>query len=111
MEIFRGRYLHAPAAGAALTPGKVERYRFDLPLTDHIFARGHRIAVQVQSSWFPFHDRNPQFFVPSIFDARPEDYRPATQTVSHAPGSASAVWLPVVTDRPAAPPAASATGG
>jgi predicted acyl esterase len=56
---------------------------------------GHRIMVQVQSSWFPLYDRNPQTFVPSIFWAKPEDYRKATQRVYHSPANASFVELPL----------------
>jgi putative CocE/NonD family hydrolase len=95
MEIFRGRYLHARDTGAALTPDRIERYAFALPLADHIFARGHRIAVQIQSSWFPFHDRNPQRFVASIFNARPQDYQVATQSIFRTAAQPSAVWLPL----------------
>lgn len=98
MDIFRGRYLHAPDKAAPLTPGKVEPWRFDLPMADHVFAKGHRIMVQVQSTMFPVYDRNPQTFTPSIFDARPEDYRKATQSVFHDRLRPSAVRLPVVTD-------------
>jgi hypothetical protein len=72
-------------------------YRFALPTANHVFRPGHRIMVQVQSSWFPLYDRNPQTFVPSIFSARPEDYRKAVQRVYHAPGQASFVELPLVT--------------
>ena len=71
-------------------------YRFALPSANHVFLPGHRVMVQVQSSWFPLYDRNPQTFVPSIFFAKPEDYRPATQRIFHAPGLASCVELPVV---------------
>jgi putative CocE/NonD family hydrolase len=98
MEIFRGRYLKTLDKASPLTPGKVEAYRFALPMTDHVFAQGHRIMVQVQSSWFPVYDRNPQTFVPSIFEAKPEDYRKATQSVFHTPGRASAVSLPILQD-------------
>ncbi len=98
MEIFRGRYLKALDKAAPLTPGKTEAYRFALPMADHVFAKGHRIMVQVQSSWFPVYDRNPQTFVPSIFDARPQDYRKATQSVFHDTERASAVRLPVLQD-------------
>lgn len=98
MEIFRGRYLKALDKASPLTPGKVEAYRFTLPMTDHVFQPGHRIMVQVQSSWFPVYDRNPQTFVPSIFEAKPADYRKATQSVFHAPGRASAVRLPIAQD-------------
>jgi predicted acyl esterase len=71
-------------------------YRFALPTANHVFLPGHRIMVQVQSSWFPLYDRNPQTFVPSIFRAKPADYRKATQRVFHAPGEASFVELPLV---------------
>jgi hypothetical protein len=63
---------------------------------NHVFLAGHRMMVQVQSSWFPLYDRNPQTFVPTIFWAKPEDYRKATQRVYHAQGQASFVELPVV---------------
>ena len=64
-------------------------YRFALPTANHVFLPGHRIMVQVQSSWFPLYDRNPQTFVPNIFFAKPADYVKATQRVYHAPGTAS----------------------
>ncbi|MBU1378521.1 MAG: CocE/NonD family hydrolase [Alphaproteobacteria bacterium] len=98
MDIFRGRYLKALDRPAPLTPGKAEAYHFALPMADHVFAKGHRIMVQVQSSWFPVYDRNPQTFVPNIFNARPQDYRKATQSVFHDPVRASAVRLPIVND-------------
>ncbi|MEA3057468.1 MAG: uncharacterized protein QOF34_283 [Sphingomonadales bacterium] len=96
IEIFRGRYVDDFAKPRALTPGKVEEYRFGLPNVDHVFLPGHRIMVQVQSSLFPVYDRNPQTFVPNIFYARPGDYRKATQSVFHGGATASAVLLPVV---------------
>ena len=95
IEIFRGRYVHSFAKPQALTPGKVENYKFELPNVDHVFLPGHRIMVQVQSSLFPLYDRNPQSFVPNIFNAKPGDYRKATHSIFRAPGAASAVWLPV----------------
>lgn len=95
MDIFRGRYLKGFDAPAPLTPGKAEAFRFALPVADHIFAKGHRIMVQIQSSWFPVYDRNPQTYVPNIFDAKPGDYRKATQTVFHSPARPSAVRLPI----------------
>jgi putative CocE/NonD family hydrolase len=94
-DIFRGRYresLEAPKAIAANTP---LAYRFALPAANHVFLPGHRIMVQVQSSWFPLYDRNPQTFVPNIFWARPGDYRKATQRIYHAPDRASFVELPL----------------
>ena len=96
IEIFRGRYVRDLAAPEALTPGKVERYRFALPNVDHVFLPGHRLMVQVQSSLFPLYDRNPQTWVANIFDAQPQDYRPATQSIYHDAEHPSAVLLPIV---------------
>jgi len=98
MEIFRGRYLNGFDKPAPLTPGKTEAYRFDLPLADHVFAKGHRIMVQVQSTWFPVYDRNPQTFVPNIFNAKPGDFKKATVSVVHTPAQASAIRLPITTE-------------
>jgi hypothetical protein len=96
MDIFRGRYRESFEHPTPIPAGKVQRYRFALPPTNHVFLPGHRIMVQVQSSWFPLYDRNPQTFVSNIFDAKPDDYRAATVTILHKPGSESKVWLPVV---------------
>ncbi|MFZ4688129.1 MAG: CocE/NonD family hydrolase [Polymorphobacter sp.] len=96
VEIFRGRYVHGLPTPAALTPGKVTNFKFSLPNVNHIFPPGHRIMVQVQSSLFPLYDRNPQTFVANIFDAKAADYQPATQSIAHGPGQASAIWLPIV---------------
>jgi putative CocE/NonD family hydrolase len=98
MDIFRGRYLKGFDQPAPLTPGRAQAFRFPLPVADHVFAKGHRIMVQVQSTWFPVYDRNPQTYVPNIFHAKPGDYRAATQTVFHSPARPSAVRLPIVTD-------------
>jgi putative CocE/NonD family hydrolase len=98
-DIFRGRYRESLETPKAIEPDKPLLYRFALPNANHVFLPGHRIMVQVQSSWFPLYDRNPQTFVPSIFWARPGDYRKATQRVYHAPGHASLVELPLVTSR------------
>jgi putative CocE/NonD family hydrolase len=96
MDIFRGRYYQGLDKPAAIPANKAERFRFALPNVDHVFLPGHRIMVQIQSSWFPLYDRNPQTFVPNIFYAKPADYRKATQRVYHAPGLESAIELPVV---------------
>ena len=96
IEIFRGRYVDSFAKPRALKAGKVEHYRWNLPNVNHVFLPGHRIAVQVQSSLFPLYDRNPQTFVPNIFNAKPGDYKKATQTIYHDGAHPSAVWLPVV---------------
>jgi uncharacterized protein len=95
-DIFRGRYRESLETPKAIEPDKPLLYRFALPNANHVFLPGHRIMVQVQSSWFPLYDRNPQTFVPNIFWARPGDYRKATQRVYHAPGHASLVELPLV---------------
>jgi hypothetical protein len=97
MDIFRGRYRESFSAPKALEPGKPLTYRFALPPANHVFLPGHRIMVQIQSSWFPLYDRNPQSFVPNIFWAKPADYKKVTQRIYHAPGLASSIDLPVVT--------------
>jgi hypothetical protein len=99
MDIFRGRYRESFETPKAITPDTPLSYRFALPTANHVFLPGHRIMVQVQSSWFPLYDRNPQTFVPSIFWAKPEDYRKATQRIYHAPDHASFIELPVVRSR------------
>ena len=71
-------------------------HRFNLPGNNHVFLPGHRIMVQVQSSWFPLYDRNPQTFVPNILLAAPADYRKATQRIYHSPKAATYIALPVV---------------
>ncbi|MDG6093598.1 CocE/NonD family hydrolase [Acetobacter sp. AN02] len=97
MDIFRGRYRKSFKKPEPAEPGKTELYRFDLPPVNHVFQPGHRIMVQVQSSWFPLYDRNPQKYVPNIFDAKKTDFIAATQTVHQGGNTASAVLLPVVT--------------
>ena len=98
-DIFRGRYRESFEQAKAIPPDRPLQYRFALPTANHVFLPGHRIMVQVQSSWFPLYDRNPQTFVPSIFRATPGDYRKATQRIYHAPGQASFVELPLVVTR------------
>jgi hypothetical protein len=95
MDIFRGRYRESFATPKAIESGKPLTYRFALPPANHVFLPGHRIMVQVQSSWFPLYDRNPQTFVPNIFWAKPGDYKKATQRIYHAPGEASSIELPI----------------
>jgi putative CocE/NonD family hydrolase len=95
-DIFRGRYRESFEVARPIAAGKPLLYRFNLPTANHVFLPGHRIMVQIQSSWFPLYDRNPQTFVPSIFWAKPADYRKATQRIYHAPDQASFVELPVV---------------
>ena len=101
MDIFRGRYREGfdnPKPIAANTP---LLYKFALPTADHVFLPGHRLMVQIQSSWFPLYDRNPQTFVPNIFWAKPGDYKQAEQRIFHEPGRASFVELPIAGPTPA----------
>ena len=95
MDIFRGRYRESFSSPKPIEPSKPMTYRFALPAANHVFLPGHRIMVQVQSSWFPLYDRNPQTYVENIFWAKPQDYKRATQRIYHAPGQASAIELPV----------------
>ncbi|MEO8036502.1 MAG: CocE/NonD family hydrolase, partial [Acidobacteriota bacterium] len=95
-DIFRGRYRESLETPKAISSDGPLLYRFSLPTANHVFRAGHRIMVQVQSSWFPLYDRNPQTFVPNIFWARPGDYRKAVQRIYHAPGQSSFVELPLV---------------
>jgi predicted acyl esterase len=95
-DIFRGRYRESPETPRPIPSNEPLLYRFNLPTANHVFLPGHRIMVQIQSSWFPLYDRNPQTFVPDIFWAKPEDYRRAVQRVYHAPEQASFVELPLV---------------
>ena len=81
MDVMRGRYRTDPAHPQPLTPNAPLTYEFALPSVNYVVQPGHRLMVQVQSSWFPLYDRNPQTFVPNIFFAKPADYRPATQRV------------------------------
>jgi putative CocE/NonD family hydrolase len=92
-DIFRGRYRESLETPKPIAADKPLLYRFNLPTSNHVFLPGHRIMVQVQSSWFPLYDRNPQTFVQNIFWAKPEAYRKATQRVYHT----SFVELPQVT--------------
>lgn len=96
IEIFRGRYVHALDKPQPLKPGKVEEYKFGLPNVDHVFLPGHKIMVQVQSTLFPLYDRNPQTYVENIFNAKPGDYKAATQSVYHGAKTPSSVQLPIV---------------
>ena len=95
-DIFRGRYRESFESPVAIAADKPLPYRFALPTANHVFLPGHRIMVQVQSSWFPLYDRNPQTFVPNIFWAKPGDYRKAVQRIYHTAGQASFIELPLV---------------
>ena len=96
MEILRGRYREGFVTPKPIKANQPLAYEFKLPPNNHVFLPGHRIMVQVQSSWFPLYDRNPQTFVPNIFFAKPDDYRKATQRIYHSAANASYIALPVV---------------
>jgi predicted acyl esterase len=99
MDIFRGRYRTDFGRPAPIEPDKPLLYTFALPNIHHLFRPGHRIMVQIQSSWFPLYDRNPQTFVDSIFFAKPGDYRQAWQTIWHTPSLPSSIGMPIVPGR------------
>ena len=96
MEVRRGRYLQSFEQPHALSPN--QPIKWDVPLRDHdhVFLKGHRLMVQVQSTWFPVIDRNPQQFVASIYKARAGDFTPATQRVYSTPQLPSHLVLPVM---------------
>jgi hypothetical protein len=93
-EIFRGRYLDSFATPQAISSGAVREYKFNLHDVDHVFKAGHAVMVEIQSTWFPLYDRNPQTFVANIMKAKPEDYKPETITVWSGPGHQSALEVP-----------------
>jgi hypothetical protein len=99
-EVFRGRYRTSIEKPAAITPNAVLEYGFSLHTQNYTFLKGHRIMVQVQSTWFPIIDRNPQTFVPNIFEAKPADFRAATHRIHRSARSPSHVSIPVVVKPP-----------
>ncbi len=96
MEIFRGRYRTGFDKPTALEPNQVEEFKWSLHGVDHVFKKGHTLMVEIQSSWFPLYDRNPQTFVPNIMKAKPEDYQPETIIIYADDAHASKLILPVV---------------
>jgi uncharacterized protein len=95
-DIFRGRFRVDPAKPEKIRANRALEYRIRLPHASHTFLPGHRIMVQIQSSWFPLYDRNPQTFVPNIMYAEPKDFMKATQRIWHMPDQASSIELPVI---------------
>jgi putative CocE/NonD family hydrolase len=96
-DILRGRYRKSWTAPTPLVPGQVTSFTVDLHQQSYTFRKGHRIMVQVQSTWFPVYDRNPQTWVANIFEAKPEDFRAQTHKVHRSARFASHIELPVVT--------------
>ncbi len=96
MEVRRGRYLHSYEKPGPLKPNQPTEWSIPLRDHDHVFLKGHRFMVQIQSTWFPIIDRNPQKFVPSIYKAAAADYTPATQRIYCSPAMPSHIALPIV---------------
>jgi len=97
-EVFRGRYRESFEKPVPIEPDAVLDFSFSLHTQNHTFRKGHRVMVQVQSSWFPIIDRNPQTFVPNIFEAKESDFRAATHSIYRSAAYPSHVSIPVVTD-------------
>jgi uncharacterized protein len=97
-DVLRGRFRNSFEKPEPVAANQVLEYRIDLLSHDHVFRKGHRMMVQVQSTWFPVIDRNPQTFVPNIFEADEKDFRVATQRIFASKAEASAIVLPVVQD-------------
>jgi putative CocE/NonD family hydrolase len=95
-EIFRGRYLQSFENATPLRPDSIHEYRYSLHDVDHVFKAGHTVMVEIQSTWFPLYDRNPQTFVTNIMTAKPEDFKPATITVYSDPDHDSNLRLPLM---------------
>lgn len=98
-DVLRGRYRTSLEKPGPLTANAVLNYQIGFPANDHVFKKGHRIMVQVQSTWFPIIDRNPQRFVPNIFLAKETDFQKATQKVYRSGKTASSITLPIETVR------------
>lgn len=96
-EVFRARFRNSFEKPRPVVPNRATEYNIDLHTNNHCFLKGHRIMVQVQSTWFPVIDRNPQKFAPNIFEAKDADYQPATQRVYRSRNFPSHVELPIVT--------------
>ena len=95
-DILRARYRNSLETPEPITPNRVTEYKIDLHPNDHIFLKGHRIMVQVQSTWFPLYDRNPQKFVDNIYKASDTDYVKTTQKIYRSKDAASSIVLPIV---------------
>jgi len=96
-DVFRGRYLDSFSRPRALVPDKVEKFTIDLHTQEYTFRPGHRIMVQVQSSWFPLIDRNPQKSLPNIFQTTAADFATAVHQVQRTAAYPTHLMLPIVT--------------
>jgi predicted acyl esterase len=95
-EVLRGRFRKSFEKPEAVEPNEINEYKVGLHWRDHCFQKGHKIMLQVQSTWFPVIDRNPQKFVPNIFEAKDSDYQKATQRVYRTKKHPSHITLPVL---------------
>ena len=95
-DVFRGRFRNSFEKPEAIQPNKTESYTIDLHTINHVFQKGHKMMVQIQSTWFPIIDRNPQTFMPNIFEAKETDYQKATHTIFRSATSPSHLELSVV---------------
>jgi predicted acyl esterase len=96
MEVFRGRFRKSFEKPEPLIPNKPEEFVIDLHQINHTFRKGHKLMIQVQSTWFPLIDRNPQKYVPNIFEANDSDYIKATHTIYCNSQYSTYIELPVV---------------
>lgn len=94
-EIMRGKFRNSFEKPEPFKPGKIETVKFDLPDVAHTFKKGHRLMIQIQSTWFPLADRNPQQFL-NIYEAKPEDFKKATIRIYHDATNASSISLPIM---------------
>ncbi|MEO8574594.1 MAG: CocE/NonD family hydrolase C-terminal non-catalytic domain-containing protein, partial [Pyrinomonadaceae bacterium] len=99
-DVLRARYRNSLEKPEPVPANSVQLYKIGFPANDHVFKKGHRIMVQVQSSWFPLIDRNPQRFVPNIFLAKDSDFQQATQRIYRSSSQASHIAVPVVQAAP-----------
>jgi predicted acyl esterase len=98
MEVIRGRFRKSFENPSPLEPGKVEEFIIDLHDINHTFLKGHQIMIQVQSTWFPIIDRNPQKYIPNIFEAADSDFIKATHTIYCNSQYATYIEMPVMND-------------
>lgn len=96
MEVFRGRFRKSFSGPSPLVPNKPEEFIIDLHGINHVFQKGHRLMIQVQSTWFPVIARNPQKYVPDIFDAKESDFIKTEHKIYFGPQYSTYIELPVV---------------
>jgi len=95
-DVFRGRFRKSFEKPEAIVPDKVEAYSIDLHSLNHVFKKGHKIMVQAQSTWFPIIDRNPQKYVPNIFEAKESDFQSATHKIFRSADFASHIEMDIM---------------